>query len=63
MKLVMSKEKVDAYLAQMASTRKVSQTPKKYRAAMQQAAADPDFRRDVEDITKDFAHIDELKGE
>lgn len=29
-----------------------------YRVAMQKAAADPEFRRDVENTMRDFAHID-----
>ncbi len=33
----------------------------KYRAAMQKAAADPDFRRDVEETMRDFARIDQLE--
>ncbi len=31
---------------------------RKYRSAMQKAATDEDFRRDVEEIMQDFARID-----
>lgn len=48
------REAIEAYVNQLDRLQ--------YRVAMQKAANDPDFRRDVEDAMKDFARIDQLKG-